>query len=417
HLYLNCAFYFHQRSSYLSIRWLATPKMHVARGGPLVDTPNLADLLQRDGVKLEVVPEKKGILFLKHVEYKLFSKHYKLPVIRRYSDFSVLHTLLLQKFIYRMVPPLPSKHVLKQILNSTCERDCVEGRCRALQRFMTLVIRHPILSVDELVKVFMTASSDVQVKLREVFKRAGDEYMTCPLATHVKGYIPDDIQSQAEASREFICNMHSSFQKLRDVTERMSQRTRENSADLLMFGKDLRALGSDASQPPQVAILHPSWKEHRQSLHGLSEEFRVLADKAVIQGAREEEDVVEKLSIFLDLLQSYKDLCDRHKNGIFLEHQRSLQRRRAEPLTDLLENPESRLRQQENAIVTMELRSYFSLFCLHQETQLILTYLPLTTNILAAFIQSQIQGHQEVGNHMMLSPPCFTVEMYWPDDK
>ncbi|XP_028829325.1 sorting nexin-8 isoform X5 [Denticeps clupeoides] len=332
--------------------------MHVARGGPLVDTPNLADLLQRDGVKLEVVPEKKGILFLKHVEYKLFSKHYKLPVIRRYSDFSVLHTLLLQKFIYRMVPPLPSKHVLKQILNSTCERDCVEGRCRALQRFMTLVIRHPILSVDELVKVFMTASSvDVQVKLREVFKRAGDEYMTCPLATHVKGYIPDDIQSQAEASREFICNMHSSFQKLRDVTERMSQRTRENSADLLMFGKDLRALGSDASQPPQVAILHPSWKEHRQSLHGLSEEFRVLADKAVIQGAREEEDVVEKLSIFLDLLQSYK---------------------------------------QENAIVTMELRSYFSLFCLHQETQLILTYLPLTTNILAAFIQSQIQGHQEM---------------------
>ncbi|XP_028829323.1 sorting nexin-8 isoform X3 [Denticeps clupeoides] len=346
--------------------------MHVARGGPLVDTPNLADLLQRDGVKLEVVPEKKGILFLKHVEYKLFSKHYKLPVIRRYSDFSVLHTLLLQKFIYRMVPPLPSKHVLKQILNSTCERDCVEGRCRALQRFMTLVIRHPILSVDELVKVFMTASSvDVQVKLREVFKRAGDEYMTCPLATHVKGYIPDDIQSQAEASREFICNMHSSFQKLRDVTERMSQRTRENSADLLMFGKDLRALGSDASQPPQVAILHPSWKEHRQSLHGLSEEFRVLADKAVIQGAREEEDVVEKLSIFLDLLQSYKDLCDRHKNGIFLEHQRSLQRRRAEPLTDLLENPESRLRQVSHFSIVLtfkkcmnQLLCYLSVFSL-----------------------------------------------------
>lgn len=53
--------------------------------------------------------------------------------------------------------------------------------------------------------------------------------------------------------------------------------------------------------------------------------------------------------------------------------------------------------QQENAIQTMELRSYFSLYCLHQETQLVHAYLPLTSHILGAFVNSQIQGHKEVG--------------------
>lgn len=52
--------------------------------------------------------------------------------------------------------------------------------------------------------------------------------------------------------------------------------------------------------------------------------------------------------------------------------------------------------QQENAIQTMELRNYFSLFCVHQESQLIFAYLPITSHILGAFVSSQVQSHREV---------------------
>lgn len=52
--------------------------------------------------------------------------------------------------------------------------------------------------------------------------------------------------------------------------------------------------------------------------------------------------------------------------------------------------------QQENTIITMEMRSYFSLLCLHQETQMVFTHLPLVTSILGTFVHSQIQGHKEV---------------------
>lgn len=52
--------------------------------------------------------------------------------------------------------------------------------------------------------------------------------------------------------------------------------------------------------------------------------------------------------------------------------------------------------QQENAIQIMELRNYFSLFCVHQESQLIFAYLPITSHILGTFINSQVQSHREV---------------------
>lgn len=70
--------------------------------------------------------------------------------------------------------------------------------------------------------------------------------------------------------------------------------------------------------------------------------------------------------------------------------------------------------QQENAIQTMELRNYFSLYCLHQEMQLVHTYLPLTSHILGAFVNSQIQGHKEVGP---LAPPPSPLSLCCPSCK
>ncbi|KAG9349822.1 hypothetical protein JZ751_026175 [Albula glossodonta] len=339
-------------------------RMQPTQESPLVVTQTLAQLLERDSVQVELIPEKKG-LFLKHVEYQITSQRFKISVYRRYSDFDLFHELLLQRFAYRMVPALPPKRMLKGVLTSTSEREFIEGRRRALRRFINLVARHPFFSEDELVKTFLTFNgSDVQNKLRDAFKKAGDEFMTCKIATQAKEYLPADIQAHT--------------------------------------------VGSDVLPVPALASASSTWGVLRQSLKGLSVEFALLADKAAQQGRREEDDVVEKLNLFLDLLQSYKDLCERHEKGVLHEHQRALQKysvmRRqmmsatVQPKEQVsVEQLESRIVQQENAIMTMELRNYFSLFCLHQETQLIFTYLPITSHILGAFVNSQIQGHREMG--------------------
>ncbi|KAI7803331.1 sorting nexin-8a [Triplophysa rosa] len=387
---------------------LQSLRMQLVQENPLILSLTLAELLMKDTIKVELIPEKKG-LFLKHVEYQVTSERFKVSVYRRYSDFDVFHELLLQRYAYRIVPALPPKRVLKGVLTSVSEREFIEGRRRALARFLNLVARHPFFSEDELVRTFLTFSgSDVQTKLRDACKKLGDEFMTCSYATQAKDYLPADIQGQFSLSRELIRNIHNSFQKLRDRAEKMAERSKENATDLQMFGKELSCLGSDETSVPVLASGKSPWVALKQAVKGLSVEFSLLSEKAAEQGRREEDDVVEKLNLFLDLLQSYKDLCERHEKGVLHEHQRALQKygvmkrqmmsATVQPKEQVsVEQLESRIVQQENAIQAMELRNYFSLFCLHQESHLIFTYLPITSHILGAFVNSQVQGHKEMG--------------------
>ncbi|KAM7143625.1 sorting nexin-8 isoform 3-T3 [Molossus nigricans] len=377
-------------------------RMQVPQGNPLLLSHSLQELLARDNVQVDLVPEKKG-LFLKHVEYEVSSQRFRSSVHRRYNDFVVFRELLLQKFPYRMVPSLPPKRALG------ADREFIEARRRALKRFINLVARHPPFSEDVVLRLFLSFSGpDVQSKLKESAQCAGDEFLSCKLAPRAKDFLPADVQTQFAVSRELIRNIHNSFYKLRDRAERMASRAIDNAADLLMFGKELSALGSDTTPLPSWAALNSStWGSLKQALKGLSVEFALLADKAAQQGKQEETDVVEKLNLFLDLLQSYKDLCERHEKGVLHKHQRALHKyglmkrqmsaavHSREP--EAVEQLESRIVEQENAIQTMELRNHFSLYCLHQETQLVHVYLPLTSHILGAFVNSQIQGHKEMG--------------------
>ncbi|XP_005397882.1 PREDICTED: sorting nexin-8 isoform X1 [Chinchilla lanigera] len=406
--------------------------MQMPQGNPLLLPYTLQELLARDSVQVELIPEKKG-LFLKHVEYEVSSQRFKTSVCRRYNDFVVFHEMLLHKFPYRMVPALPPKRVLG------ADREFIEGRRRALKRFINLVARHPPFSEDTTLKLFLSFSGpDVQNRLREAAQGVGDEFLNCKLATRAKDFLPADIQTQFAMSRELIRNLYNSFYKLRDRAERIASRAIDNAADLLIFGKELSALGSDMTPLPSWATLHLStWASLKQALKGLSVEFAVLADKAAQQGRQEENDVVEKLNLFLDLLQAYKDLCERHEKGVLHKHQRALHKyglmkrqmmsaavQNCEP--ESVEQLESRIVEQENVIQTMELRNYFSLYCLHQETQLVHVYLPLTSHILGAFVNSQIQGHKEMskvwndlkpklsclftGPHSVLTPPRSPAE-------
>ncbi|PNJ23323.1 SNX8 isoform 4, partial [Pongo abelii] len=188
----------------------APSRMQMPQGNPLLLSHTLQELLARDTVQVELIPEKKG-LFLKHVEYEVSSQRFKSSVYRRYNDFVVFQEMLLHKFPYRMVPALPPKRMLG------ADREFIEARRRALKRFVNLVARHPLFSEDVVLKLFLSFSgSDVQNKLKESAQCVGDEFMNCKLATRAKDFLPADIQAQFAISRELIRNIYNSFHKLRD---------------------------------------------------------------------------------------------------------------------------------------------------------------------------------------------------------
>ena len=52
--------------------------------------------------------------------------------------------------------------------------------------------------------------------------------------------------------------------------------------------------------------------------------------------------------------------------------------------------------QQESEIMNRENRNYFSLHCIHLETQLIYSSMEILADVVATLVTTQIKGHQEV---------------------
>ena len=97
----------------------------------------------------------------------------KSSVRRRYKDFEAFSEALVSKYPYRLIPRMPPKKFtrkcipllmgsLDQILAVfPASSAFIEQRRRSLKRFMVLVVRHPVLNKDDMVKYFLTAAGQV----------------------------------------------------------------------------------------------------------------------------------------------------------------------------------------------------------------------------------------------------------------
>ncbi|KAL5016052.1 hypothetical protein ScPMuIL_005641 [Solemya velum] len=78
-------------------------------------------------------------------------------VRRRYNDFVWLRNSLEEAHSTHLVPPLPEKHSLKRL--DRFSADFLRVRQGALQKFMTRLADHPVLSFDKNFQVFLTAKA------------------------------------------------------------------------------------------------------------------------------------------------------------------------------------------------------------------------------------------------------------------
>ncbi|XP_072048997.1 sorting nexin-8-like isoform X2 [Amphiura filiformis] len=370
---------------------------------PTLLSYNYRELVQLDSVQVALVPEKKGLL-LKHVEYEVKSEFYKTTVMRRYNDFGALSDMLVSRFPYRMVPRLPPKKMIG------ADREFIEGRRKALIRFLTLVVRHPTFHQSEIVKYFLTyQGSDMQHTIRQQFRGLPDEFVTSQLAAQAKDLVPMDTQIQLGNSREQLRNLANGLSQMKQVVDQMAVRSLSNASDMLLFAKELSGLSNENQPASTWAMgLNETWPKIKGGLKAVAVEFAALSDKYSTQGRREVDTVGEKLALILDLLQAYKDLTERHEKGVLRDHQAALAKMGAikkkkmsatlgggEKLGEV-EQLESRILEQESQIMTMENRNYYSLHCLQMETQLIHANIEILADIMKAFAQAELQGHKEL---------------------
>ncbi|KAL5019326.1 hypothetical protein ScPMuIL_005048 [Solemya velum] len=371
-------------------------------------SPNLLgfsyqELCDLDTIKVELVPEKKGLI-LKHVEYEVTSQKYRSTVLRRYNDFLSLHELLLNRYPYRLVPRLPPKKMMG------ANREFIEHRRKCLKRFINLVSRHPQMHGDNLLKFFLTfTGSETHHKIKESFRGSPDEFMASNLASTAKDLVPMDTVSQMKNSREHINILYASVTRMKEVAEKMVLRATGYASDMLQFGRELGALGNDSINVSSWATgSSQNWKNLQTGFKQVAVEYSLIADTASDEAA-DSDKVLEKLSILMDLLQAYKDLSERHEKGVVQDHQKALQKMsqykkkmvsasgQTTGEAAALEQLEQKILQQESQIANMENRNHFSQHCMQMETQLVHTNLDIVYEILSQMSSVQSKAHTELG--------------------
>lgn len=105
---------------------------------------------------MALMPEKEGMFLFQHHNYEVTSQRRGGTVIRRYSDFVWLLDCLHKRYPFRAIPLLPPKRVAVNGNHLSNDNSFIEKRRRGLARFLNALVRHPVLSSEQLVVMFLT---------------------------------------------------------------------------------------------------------------------------------------------------------------------------------------------------------------------------------------------------------------------
>jgi sorting nexin-8 len=109
-----------------------------------------------ENIVVTLMPGKEGVFMFQHHNYEVASQRRGSKVIRRYSDFVWLLDCLQKRYPFRVLPLLPPKRVAVNGNHLSNDGGFIEKRRRGLCRFLNALVRHPVLSQEQLVVMFLT---------------------------------------------------------------------------------------------------------------------------------------------------------------------------------------------------------------------------------------------------------------------
>lgn len=107
-------------------------------------------------IRVSTIPEKEGMFGFQHRNYEVASVRRNSKVVRRYSDFVWLLDCLHKRYPFRQLPLLPPKRLAINGNHVAADLTFIEKRRKGLARFANALVRHPVLSQEQLVIMFLT---------------------------------------------------------------------------------------------------------------------------------------------------------------------------------------------------------------------------------------------------------------------
>ncbi|KAF2087892.1 sorting nexin Mvp1 [Saccharata proteae CBS 121410] len=260
-------------------------------------------------VTVNAIAEKEGIFLFQHRNYEVTSIRRNTKVIRRYSDFVWLLDCLHKKYPFRQLPLLPPKRVAINGNYLAADNSFVEKRRRGLVRFVNALVRHPVLSQEQLVIMFLTVPTELAAWRKQANLSVQEEFTDKALPPTLEDSLPANLQELFDTVRSGVRRSAEMYINLCTLLERLAKRNEGVAADYLRFSLALQALTEasadtyavDTNDVPLLNEGLTSTAKH------LSTSQSLLEDEARAW----DEGVLEDLKRQRDCLVSMRDLFDR----------------------------------------------------------------------------------------------------------
>ncbi|XP_038211760.1 sorting nexin-8-like [Zerene cesonia] len=257
------------------------------------------DLEATDVISVELVPERKGLI-LKHCEYFVSSRRHGTTVTRRYNEFAQLYDVLAAKYPYRAICGLPPKRVVVGGGSPVF----LQRRRAALQRWLTLVARHPVLAHDADLRTFLCESNP------KLDKPKHDEFVLAGTQEDSpRDMTTDEMEATFAGEQEQLRLVQLGLGRLSKIFEKAEGRCEAERADIRELGAALHALSAPA------AADSPRWA-------GIRDAVKAAAQLALDMGEAGEgpdDEAVQRLLVALDALAAHRELCARLTRGLHAE--------------------------------------------------------------------------------------------------
>ncbi|KAJ4990861.1 sorting nexin mvp1 [Stagonosporopsis vannaccii] len=260
-------------------------------------------------ITITAIAEKEGLFMFQHRNYEVGSNRRANKVVRRYSDFVWLLDCLHKRFPFRQLPLLPPKRVGINGNPIAADASFLEKRRKGLVRFTNALVRHPVLSQEQLVVMFLTVPTELSVWRKQANLSVQEEFTGKSLPPDLEDSLPKTLPELSETVRSGVRRSAETYINLCTMMERLTRRNEGMAAEFLRFSQALGSL---------VEVSHDTYAVDTNDVPLLNEGLNATArhldqSKQLLEDEARgwEEGVLEDLKRQRDTLVSMRDMFDR----------------------------------------------------------------------------------------------------------
>ncbi|OAQ78952.1 sorting nexin Mvp1 [Purpureocillium lilacinum] len=288
-----------------------------APGGNEPPTTTIRNSAGRTGSNVEetvvvtLMPGKEGVFMFQHHNYEVASQRRGSKVIRRYSDFVWLLDCLHKRYPFRVLPLLPPKRVAVNGNHLSNDGAFIEKRRRGLARFLNALVRHPVLSQEQLVVMFLTVPTELAVWRKQATISVQDEFSDRALPPGLEDSLPPTLEELFTRTQSGVRRSAELYINVCNIMDRLVKRTEGVAADHARIAMSLTSLTETsadtyASDTNEVPLLN-------DGLVAMSKHLRTCQTLLEDESRGWDEGVLEDLKRQRDALVSVRELFERRE--------------------------------------------------------------------------------------------------------